>query len=337
LSTSLPFITVVVPAYNRPDGLKALFEAMAEQSYPPYRFEVLVCDDGSTPPLAERVPTKDCPFSVRFSRDVNQGPAAARNRGVKEARGSLIAFTDDDCLPGPAWLESVAEAMGNPTTYAVHGPTRSSVPPNGPYIHSIHITQSHGVATANFAVRQDKFQAVGGFDETFRVPYFEDEDLSRRLQAAFGALTWHEEMAVDHPPRPATVSGWFRQAKFYYFLPYMQRKYPGYMADAFPSLTKRVLVKSLLVLIGLLPLLSPFLGLPVSLAATWLIILAWQFKKLQADLKLAVIYKAKIPVATQLAFLATEWAVDFVRWSSYLKGRSLEAHQSYLDDELILE
>lgn len=333
MSTSLPFISVIVPAYNRPDGLKALLEALAEQSYPPYRFEVLVCDDGSTPPLSERVPTKDCPFSVRFSRDVNQGPAAARNRGAREARGSLLAFTDDDCLPSPGWLEAVAEALASPDAYAVHGPTRSAVPPIGPFIHSIHISQSHGVATANFAVRKEKFQAVRGFDETFAVPYFEDEDLSRRLQAVFGPIAWREDMLVDHPPRPASVQGWFRQAKFYTYLPYMQSKYPGYRQDAFSGLTKRVAVKALIVLVGLLPL----VGFPTSLMATWLLIPAYQIKQLQGWLKLAVVYKAKIPVGDQLAFIAFDWLVDFVRWASYMKGRGLEAKQSALDEELILE
>lgn len=182
---TMPFISVVVPAYNRPDGVSAMLDAMADQSYPPYRFEVLVCDDGSTPPLAERVSIKDRPFSVRFLREENQGPAAARNRGLREARGTVVAFTDDDCKPEETWLEAVAEALAA-GAYAVHGPTWSAVPPIEPFVHSVHIDQSHGVATANFAARKDRLLAVEGFDETFRAPYFEDEDLSRRLTSQIG-------------------------------------------------------------------------------------------------------------------------------------------------------
>ena len=111
MSGSLPFISVVVPAYNRPAGLRALLDALAEQSYPPYRFEVLICDDGSKPALAEVVQTKDLPFSVNFLRDVNQGPAAARNRGLRQARGTIVAFTDDDCHPHPDFLQAIVAAF----------------------------------------------------------------------------------------------------------------------------------------------------------------------------------------------------------------------------------
>lgn len=295
-------------------------ESLADQSYPPYAFEVLVCDDGSVPPLAERVPVKDCPFSVRFLRDENQGPATARNRGAREARGTILAFTDDDCMPAPTWLEAIAQTLADPAQVAVHGPTRSSVPPIEPFIHSIHISREHGVATANFAVRKEAFWHVGGFDETFTVPYFEDEDLSRRLQSAYGPPAWSEEVRVEHPPRTAKLGSMWRGAKFYYFLPYMQRKYAGYWAEAMPAVRKRALIKGALVLVGLLPL----VGLPWSLAIAWAGIFAWQARRLKKALDLAVIYHVPIPITSQLGFLGLEWAVDFVRWSAYFQGRNLQ-------------
>lgn len=318
---SLPFLSVVVPAYNRPDGLMALLECLAEQSYPPYQFELIVCDDGSEPPLAARVDVKGLPFSVRFSREANAGPAAARNRGIKEARGPIVCFTDDDCLPSPGWLEAVATAFSHDGVTAVHGPTRSTVPPIEPFIHSIHIEREHGVATANFAARRDALLAVGGFDETFRVPYFEDEDLSRRLQAAYGPVHWEDAMRVTHPPRPARVLSLFRRAAYYYYLPYMQAKYPGYWAGALPALRKRVLLKGALVLLGL----TPLLGAPVSFAFGFAAILVWQGQRLRRILRQALSYQVKLPVADQVAFLLTEWAADFVRYASYRRGRGLQA------------
>lgn len=320
MSGSLPFISVVVPAYNRPDSLKALLEALAEQSYPPYRFEVLVCDDGSDPPLAERVPAKDHPFSISFLRDTNQGPAAARNRGVAQARGSIVAFTDDDCLPLPHWLEAIAQAMAQPEVYAVHGPTFSSIPPIDPFVHSIHIEQIHGVATANFAVRKDRLTAVRAFDETFRSPYFEDEDLSRRLQERFGPITWSQEARVEHPPRTVPFRRAFKSAGYFYFLPYMRRQHPGYWDGAIPAIVRRVAIKSLLVLAGL----APLVGAPVLLAAAWLPLFAWQAKRLQAALTKAVTYGAHIAPVSQFAFLLFEWTVDYVRLWSYIRGLGLK-------------
>jgi glycosyltransferase involved in cell wall biosynthesis len=332
VSGSLPFISVVVPAFNRRLGLRALLDALGEQSYPPYRFEVLICDDGSRPALAEVVVTKDLPFSVNFLRDTNQGPAAARNRGLRQARGSIVAFTDDDCVPQPHWLEAIAQTMGQEGVYAVHGPTFSSVPPIDPFVHSIHIEQKHGVATANFAVRKDKLMAVDGFDENFRGPYFEDEDLSRRLQLAFGEISWSDEARVEHPPRTVPFLRAWRAAGYYYYLPYMQRKHAGFWADAAPGILRRCAVKATLVLLGL----SPLFGAPGAFAVAWLAIAAWQFKRLQAILAVAVAHRMRISPISQLAFLLFEWQLDFARGLAYLRGLTLRPRPVSLGLEELL-
>lgn len=332
MSGSLPFISVVVPAYNRPEGLTALLAALAEQSYPPYRFEVLVCDDGSRPALAERVAARDMPFSLSFLREENQGPAAARNRGLKAARGSIVAFTDDDCLPLPHWLEAIAEALQKPEAYAVHGPTYSTVPPIDPFVHSLHIEQVHGVATANFAVRKDKLLAVDGFDETFRAPYFEDEDLSRRLQARFGPIAWAPEARVEHPPRVVPFRKAFKSAGYTYYLSYMRRKYPGYRAGFMRGVARRSAAKALLVAIGL----APLAGAPGALYVAWLGLAAWQARRLQRVLGEVAGYKLRVPVSSQLAFVGAEWLVDFVRGFSFLRGLALRPRPASLGLEELL-
>jgi glycosyltransferase involved in cell wall biosynthesis len=332
LSASLPFLSVIVPAFNRPDGLKALLAALEDQSYPPYRFEVLVCDDGSTPPLAERVGIKDCPFSVRFLRDTNQGPATARNRGIREARGSIVAFTDDDCLPEPTWLETIAEAMRDAALYAVHGPVKSAVPPIDPFVHSLNTKREDGVATANLAVRREMLLAVGGFDETFAAPYFEDFDLAKRLEAAYGPIAWRDDMVVQHPHRVVPFRKAFQTAGFYRYLPYMQRKHPGFWPKAMAGVRKRSLAKAVLVLIGL----APLAGAPWSLAIAWIGLFAWQATRLQDLLKRLVAYNVAVPVQDQLAFVFFGWAVDFARWSAYVSGKGMQAKPAPAE-ELVLE
>lgn len=332
MSATLPFLSVIVPAYNRPDGLKALLAALEDQSYPPYRFEVLVCDDGSTPPLAERVSIKECPFSVRFLRDTNQGPATARNRGIKEARGSIVCFTDDDCLPTATWLEAIAEAMQNSMVYAVNGPVQSAVPPIDPFVHSLNTKPEDGVATANLAVRKEMLTSVGGFDETFAVPYFEDFDLAKRLEATYGPITWRDDVVVEHPHRLAPFSRAFRTAGFYKYLPYMQRKHPGFWPDAMAGVRKRALARGVLVLIGL----SPLVGAPVSLLVAWVGLVAWQASRLKWILKRAVNYEVRVPVADQLAYLFVGWSLDFVRWWAYVSGKGMQAKPAPAE-ELVLE
>jgi glycosyltransferase involved in cell wall biosynthesis len=295
--------------------------ALEDQSYPPYRFEVLVCDDGSTPPLAERVPIKDCPFSVRFLRDANQGPATARNRGVAEARGSLICFTDDDCLPTPTWLEAIAEAMREPGVYAVNGPVTSTVAPIDPFVHSLSTKREDGVATANLAVRKEMLQAVHGFDETFTAPYFEDFDLAKRLEAHYGPISWRDSVVVEHPHRLAPIAKAFQSARYYRFLPYMQRKHPGFWPDAMKGVRRRSLAKLALVLIGLLPL----VGAPTSLALAWAGLFIWQGKQLQGLLKRAWESGVVVPLVDQLGFLFAGWALDPMRWAAYASGKAMTA------------
>lgn len=332
MSPSLPFLSVIVPAFNRPEGLKALLVALEEQSYPPYRFEVLVCDDGSTPPLAEQVSIKECPFSVRFLRGANEGPATARNRGWREARGSVICFTDDDCLPTPTWLEAIADAMQAPSVHAVNGPVRSKVPPIDPFVHSLNTGQTDGVATANLAVRREMLQAVGGFDETFAAPYFEDFDLAKRLEAAYGPITWSEAVVVEHPHRPAPFFKAFRAAGYYRYLPYMQRKHPGFWPDTMGGVRKRALAKGALALVGL----SPLVGAPVSLLIAWVGLFAWQANQLKWLLKRAIAYEVRVPVKDQLAFVFTGWALDLARWQAYVAGKGMKTKPAPAE-ELVLE
>ncbi|RME03684.1 MAG: glycosyltransferase family 2 protein, partial [Deltaproteobacteria bacterium] len=96
----VPRISVVIPAYNAERSIGPCLEALSRQQIE-VPFEVIVVDDGSTDrtgEIATQVP------GVRVIRQPNQGPAVARNRGVAEARGAWIVFTDADCAPLPDFL-----------------------------------------------------------------------------------------------------------------------------------------------------------------------------------------------------------------------------------------
>jgi glycosyltransferase involved in cell wall biosynthesis len=78
-----PLVSIVVPSYNRRDGLGRLLDALARQTYPLDGFEVVVVDDGSTDGTAEYLAALRPAFPFRFLQQANQGPAAARNLGVR--------------------------------------------------------------------------------------------------------------------------------------------------------------------------------------------------------------------------------------------------------------
>src|SRR5258708_5952897 len=87
--TRFPFVTVVVPTYNRAKTLPFLFESLAKQHYPADRMELIVVDNSSNDNTEEVVEQwkQVFPFRARFSRKDNKGPAASRNYGAARAEG----------------------------------------------------------------------------------------------------------------------------------------------------------------------------------------------------------------------------------------------------------
>ena len=98
MKSSRPMVTVIIPVYNGEEYLAEDIESVLGQTYHP--LEIIVVDDGSTDDTA----TVASRFKelVRYIYQPNSGPAAARNRGLKMARGEVIGFVDADDL----WVEN---------------------------------------------------------------------------------------------------------------------------------------------------------------------------------------------------------------------------------------
>lgn len=105
INSSVP-VSVVMPTYNRLPTLKRVLSALNQQNYPAVRFEVVVVSDGSTDGTNEYLQDVETSLNLRPVIQQNAGPAAARNRGVQEAKGDLIVFLDDDVVPAPKFIEA---------------------------------------------------------------------------------------------------------------------------------------------------------------------------------------------------------------------------------------
>jgi GT2 family glycosyltransferase len=104
-STNLLCVSIIIPTYNRRDSLRAVLHSLAGQTYPPDRYEVIVVDDGSSDGTEELFAPPEWLITVRYFKQSNKGPAAARNLGVRHARGELVIFLDDDIVVEPYFLE----------------------------------------------------------------------------------------------------------------------------------------------------------------------------------------------------------------------------------------
>lgn len=104
-----PDFSVVVPSFGRLDALPEVLAGLQAQQGAP-RFEVIVVDDGSEDGTREWLAGTTFDLPLRVILQQHLGPAAARNRGVAEARGRWVAFLGDDTIPAPEWLAAHAAA-----------------------------------------------------------------------------------------------------------------------------------------------------------------------------------------------------------------------------------
>lgn len=105
-----PSVSVIIAAHNRPDLLAEAIRSVCRQTYP--ALEVIVVDDGSTPPLDVIPLQASCPPTLRVVRhEKPQRTAAAKNSGIKAAQGDLVAFLDDDDLLAPRFIETAVHAL----------------------------------------------------------------------------------------------------------------------------------------------------------------------------------------------------------------------------------
>lgn len=204
-----PFISIVVPTFNRAAVLPYLLAALARQTYPSGRMEVIVVDNSSTDDTEDVIRRWQAvvPFALSFHRKENRGPAASRNYGAARATGDFIAFTDSDCLPASNWLARAADALSRGAGI-VCGPI---VPRRRDGAPGLMAAQLEGIGadrgtypTANLFVRRAAFQAVGGFDESFGLyPWGElmageDADLAWRLKRKGESAVFLQDVVVDH-------------------------------------------------------------------------------------------------------------------------------------------
>ncbi len=215
-----PLISVIVPTFRRPKALRRCLRHLADQHYPTDRFEVIVVDDGTGEPPREAVEEVRGRLSATLCQQPHAGPAAARNTGARHAGGEYLAFTDDDCAPGPGWLSGLAGCWALHPDAGVGGRTVNMLPGNlcatvSQVICDLAYDFYNGTgerarffASNNLGMPAGPFRELGGFDESFR--WSEDRDLCDRWLHAGYRLVFAPEAVVYHANDLNWV-GFFRQ------------------------------------------------------------------------------------------------------------------------------
>jgi glycosyltransferase involved in cell wall biosynthesis len=184
-----PAISVVVPAFQASSTIEPCLRALAAQSLPRHRYEVIVVDDASSDNTADLAARAGAQV-VRLAH--NAGPSAARNAGVAIARGDLVVFTDADCEPTPGFLAGLTSRLADPCvggTKGVYVSRQRAVVARfvqqeyeQRYEHTARQRSVDFVDTYACCFRRADIIRIGGFDPHLRI--CEDQDLSFRLTGA---------------------------------------------------------------------------------------------------------------------------------------------------------
>ena len=213
-------VSVIVPVHNRSNELKECLHALSVQDYSKDRFEIIICDDGSTENLSDAVEyARNLGIALVYVRQERKGPASARNLGILQAHGSIIAMTDSDTLPNPNWLKNLCAALNeSPKAVGVEGMVSSLndlefIPlSEGP-------TNKSGKVylTCNCAYRREVLFQIGGFDETFPYPAYEDVELAAQVKT-IGPILWQPDALVIHPQRALNLKAVLKKLTHWEFV-----------------------------------------------------------------------------------------------------------------------
>ena len=210
-----PAYSVVIPTYERPGTLRRVLDALADQRGAP-PFEVVVVDDGSRDETARRLSEYRPSYPLRVLRQDNAGPAAARNRGVREASGEWILFLGDDTVPERSLLSVHAREHAGPDgdRLAVLGyttwPRERRVTPFLHHINEYGLQFGYGLIenpeevpfnffyTSNISLARAALLDVGLFDTTFPHAAWEDIEIAYRLTRRGLRIVYRPEAVARH-------------------------------------------------------------------------------------------------------------------------------------------
>jgi len=168
---SAPAVTVVVPTHGRPERLRRLLDALAEQTV---ECEVVVGHDGTSAATTDVIAGHPLAAAGRLRAVTvapGSGPAPKRNAGWRAGSGSLVAFTDDDCRPAPDWLAAGLEAHEYAPEAVIQGrtvPDPDDAGLAGPFSRTISVDRlGPWFETCNVFYPRELLERLDGFDEGY--------------------------------------------------------------------------------------------------------------------------------------------------------------------------
>jgi glycosyltransferase involved in cell wall biosynthesis len=239
MTTSTPTVSIVIGVYNGADKISRCLESLLNQTYPADAYEIIVVENGSTDNTTEIVKK----YPVRLYHNSVRGLAPARNFGLAQSTGDIVATTDDDCIADPNWLTELVKPYADPEVGGVGGAILAY---NGGARNPIEIFSDKHAPLVNYMSGENEFlphlcgahasyrrhllNQIGGFNP--RMLTGEDIDVSWRIQLETGKKLAYTPKAIIYHHHRTTQTGLARLYRHYGFgeilLDTMYGQYPGY-------------------------------------------------------------------------------------------------------------
>ena len=211
----LPSVSVIVPVRDGESTIADCLDSILATDYPTERREILVVDNGSSDGTASLIQSRP----VTYLREERPGVSNARNRGIAESNGRILAFVDADCQVEPQWLTELVRPFADPDVGSVAGDLQHAPPTTaaerqaarmlGNWQRFAFTSNPAYPITANAAYRREVLERIGPFDP--HMTRAQDVELGLRFQERSGLrLAYAERATVRHRHR-STQRGFFRQ------------------------------------------------------------------------------------------------------------------------------
>lgn len=317
--------SIIVATYNRLEELRELTESFEKLDFPRDHFQLIIVDDGSEDGTREYIEQSDFNFEVEYYRQENKGPGAARNLGMKQAKGEYFMFIDSDCTVPADYLKRIdkrveeddLEAFGGPDTY------RDDFPP---LLKAINYSMTSFIGTGgtrgskksvtkfyprsfNMGIHRMVYEKIGGMGG---LRHGQDMDFSARIYRAGFKVGLIEDAHVYHKRR-TNLRRFFKQI-FNWGVARIN------LSRLHPQLIKPIHLAPAIILAGtiLTFLLAPFFPLFEGLA--YLIFAVAVFLGLFVLVEASLIYKSlKVGVLAVLTIFIQITAYGLGSWSGLLQ------------------
>lgn len=212
MDNKAPFVSVIIPTYNRSETILRTLKALDKQTYPAGRYEVIVVADGCTDSTLESLKYYSPRFALRVLEQPHSGGAVARNHGASQAQGPLLVFLDDDIEAFPDFIKAHVDAHQGKSRQVVIG----YLPPiletqTGFFKVALrnwwetmfdtmrqpgHRFRYRDVLSGNISLDAKLFEQVGRFNPSFRC--HEDYELGVRLLRAGATICFSPDAGGYH-------------------------------------------------------------------------------------------------------------------------------------------